>query len=511
MAGYKPKVISLTKRPGQTFGFFLRVENGEEGHLVRNLEMGGPAELAGMKNGDRILQVNRIFVDGLPHSEVVELVRTSGASVTFHTLDEASYKRAKANGVQLCKINTITTPAATNGVSKQALKPKLCYLIKSSTGYGFSVRSISGEKGTYMIEVFSGSVAERAGVKVNDRLVEVNGENVENATHDQVVEAIQRGGNTVMFLLVDEKTDKSYQKKRAKIGSWLATTKHLPLAPRIIEMSRGSDGYGFLLREDPKKSGHFIRDIDRGSPAYRAGLEDKDRLVAVDGKEVDGGTHEQVVDMVRKSGQNCCLLVVDDKTDQMYKKGKVSPMLFWEENKDSYSPPSYIEAVTLNVPRPTTPVQKSDEELKPKLCRMEKTAAGFGFHLNGIQGLCGQHIREVVKGGAADKAGMENDDMVVEVNGVNVEKSSHEEVVEMIRRSGSSLEMLVAKRSVYEKLKAKDVPITRLLLEEPTYAQVRKTRSSKRETRPDTPPEPERRRASSTSSSSSQDSFDIRF
>lgn len=70
MAGYKPRVITLSKKPKQTFGFYLRVENGEEGHLIRCLEMGGPAELAGMKDGDRILRVNGTFVDECSHSEV---------------------------------------------------------------------------------------------------------------------------------------------------------------------------------------------------------------------------------------------------------------------------------------------------------------------------------------------------------------------------------------------------------------------------------------------------------
>lgn len=70
MSTFKPRVISLAKKPGQTFGFFLRVEQNEEGHLIRCLEMGGPAELAGMRDGDRILRVNGTFVDGLPHSEV---------------------------------------------------------------------------------------------------------------------------------------------------------------------------------------------------------------------------------------------------------------------------------------------------------------------------------------------------------------------------------------------------------------------------------------------------------
>lgn len=72
MAGFKPRVISLTKRPGQTFGFYLRVENGEEGHLIRCIEMGGPAELAGIKDGDRVLRVNGTFVDEMVHSEVTQ-------------------------------------------------------------------------------------------------------------------------------------------------------------------------------------------------------------------------------------------------------------------------------------------------------------------------------------------------------------------------------------------------------------------------------------------------------
>lgn len=42
--------------------------------------------------------------------------------------------------------------------------------------------------------------------------------------------------------------------------------------------------------------------------------------MAVNGKEVGGFTHEQVVDCIRLCGGKCSLLVVDKDTDQMYKK-----------------------------------------------------------------------------------------------------------------------------------------------------------------------------------------------
>ncbi|XP_029936966.1 Na(+)/H(+) exchange regulatory cofactor NHE-RF3 [Myripristis murdjan] len=509
MAGYMPRVIVLTKRQGQSFGFLLRVEHGEDGHLIRSLEMGSPAELAGLKDGDRILRVNGTFIDGMSHSEVVDLVRDSGASVTFHVMDAVTYKKAKEERVDL---SDPKAKPVVNGVAKQTPKPKLCYLAKSSSGFGFSLRSARGEQGLSMTEVIPGSVADKAGVRVNDRLVEVNGENIEGATHDQVVEKIKAAGSSIMFLLVDEETDRYYENKHMRIRAGQATIKHLPNKPRIAEMTQGTDGYGFLLREEVDQTGHFIRSIDRGSPAERAGLKDMDRLVAVDGQEVDGSSHEQVVDRIRQRGYKCCLLVVDKDTDKMFSLGRVSPMLFWEEMRGSLAPPSYTEAIHLPAPvRPSTPRRDRGEELKPKLCKMEKTSAGYGFHLNGIQGVCGQYIKEVVRGGAADRAGLEDDDIVVMVNGVNVEKSTHEEAVALIKRSGNSLELLVASKSVYDQLKAKGVAITPLLLGQTSSVQVHTAANQEEETRPDTPPPSGRVRTPSVSSSSSQESIDERL
>lgn len=42
-----------------------------------------------------------------------------------------------------------------------------------------------------MMDVTSGGSADTAGVKEKDRLVEVNGENVEDVNHDQIVQKVQ--------------------------------------------------------------------------------------------------------------------------------------------------------------------------------------------------------------------------------------------------------------------------------------------------------------------------------
>lgn len=96
----------------------------------------------------------------------------------------------------------------------------------------------------------------------------------------------------------------------------------------------------------------------------------------------------------------------------------------------------------------------------------------------------------MVKGGAADRAGLEDGDIVVLVNGVNVEDCSHDEVVKMIGNSGTTLEMLVARREVYERLKADGVEFSTRVAAEPLYSQVRpRSMRENGDSRPSTPSE----------------------
>uniref|UniRef100_A0A672K4G5 Na(+)/H(+) exchange regulatory cofactor NHE-RF3-like n=1 Tax=Sinocyclocheilus grahami TaxID=75366 RepID=A0A672K4G5_SINGR len=506
MAVPKPRIITLAKREGQGYGFYLRVEHSEEGHLIRALEMGGVAELAGLKDGDRIIRVNGKFVDSLEHSQVADLVRKSGMSVTLHVLGEEAYKTAKANGVNLANSQSQSgqSQPTMNGVSAPAAKAKLCYLPKTSSGFGFSLKSIKGTQGIFMTDVVSGGTADQAGVKLSDRIVEINSENVENLSHDQTVQKVKAAGDKLMLLLVDEDTDKFFKSKGIRPSMANATVRHLPHKPRIADMTKRADGYCFVLKEDTRR--HYIGEIDKGSPAERAGLKNMDRLVAVNGQEIDNCRHKQVVEKISQQGNKCSLLVLDAETEKMYKLGGVSPLLYWEEMRGS--PPSYPAHEAEAIPAPAVPAP-ADVDHKPKLCRLEKTAAGFGFHLNGIQGVNGQYIKEVVKSGAADRAGLEDDDIVVEVNGVNVEMSTHEEVVNLIRKSGDTLVLLVAERTAYEHLKAQGIAITPQLLNKepsadvpaPAYAQDDERKYTERDNeRPATPPAQTRSRVTSDAS-----------
>ncbi|KAG6925493.1 PDZ domain containing 1, partial [Chelydra serpentina] len=185
----------VTKQEGESYGFYLRIEKNKLGHLIRNVEEGSPADRAGLKDGDRILRVNGLFVDKEEHAQVVEMVKRSGNSVTVLILDEASYEKAEKEGVNFEELGQKQTtqqqkeqPPVTNGVTAPVPQPRLCYLVKERNSYDFSLKTTVGQKGVFIIGLSPQGVAAKAGVQQNDRLIEVNGKNVENDKHEEVVE-----------------------------------------------------------------------------------------------------------------------------------------------------------------------------------------------------------------------------------------------------------------------------------------------------------------------------------
>lgn len=101
-----------------------------------------------------------------------------------------------------------------------------------------------------MTEVTPGGTGHKAGIRPNDRLLEINGENIEGLSHTQVVAKIQQAGSSIMFLLADRETNEYYKRKNMRITASLATVNYLPHKPRVVEMTKGSRSYGFMLKED---------------------------------------------------------------------------------------------------------------------------------------------------------------------------------------------------------------------------------------------------------------------
>ncbi|NXH86065.1 NHRF1 protein, partial [Edolisoma coerulescens] len=221
---------------------------------------------------------------------------------------------------------------------------RLCRLERGPDGYGFHLHGEKGKPGQFIRLVEAGSPAERSGLRAGDRLLEVDGENVERESHQQVVERIRAAAGAVSLLVVSVPAGGHLRMVSLPLqqlsgvpgavpgcwGVWEQFTHRLfplqeELRPRLCHMKKGPDGYGFNLHSDKSRPGQYVRAVDPGSPAEAAGLAPQDRIIEVNGVCMEGKQHSDVVAAIKASGDETRLLVVDILTDEFFKKCKVVP------------------------------------------------------------------------------------------------------------------------------------------------------------------------------------------
>ncbi|KAI3352900.1 hypothetical protein L3Q82_019469 [Scortum barcoo] len=315
------------------------------------------------------------------------------------------------------------------------LRPRLCFLTKGERGYGFHLHGERNKGGQFIRKVEPGSSADLGGLRPGDRVVEVNGENVESETHHQVVNRICEVPHRTRLLVVDRDTDDYLRSqglactedlaiemgtlsprpsprptpsasplprensplsplspklnhthsfhppaadsptqritqskvKRSSVTSSTATDQELQvqpspeptveLLPRLCHLVKGEHGYGFNLHSNKTKGGQFVRSVDPGSAAESADIRPGDRLVEVNGVNIEGLRHSEVVAFIRAGGEEVRLLVVDQETDELFHRLGLTPTSSHE--KKVYVDESATESVP-PTPSPTTELPATD-------------------------------------------------------------------------------------------------------------------------------------------------------
>uniref|UniRef100_A0A8C2GIJ0 Na(+)/H(+) exchange regulatory cofactor NHE-RF n=1 Tax=Cyprinus carpio TaxID=7962 RepID=A0A8C2GIJ0_CYPCA len=234
------------------------------------------------------------------------------------------------------------------------------------------------------------------------------------------------------------------------------------LRAKLCVLEKGDNGYGFHLHGEKNKLGQFIRHVEPDSPAAAAGLKAGDKLVFVNGENVEDEKHQQVVSRIRGITGKLELIVVDAETANLMQKHNLKCKK--EYVTDGIPIPSSAESdheeeMKNGTPRESTPVpetngdirmdrlsvssKESKNELRPRLCHMKKGATGYGFNLHTEKSKPGQYIRAVDEDSPAEKSGLRPQDKIVEVNGVPVHTMHHSEVVAAIKAGGDETRMLV--------------------------------------------------------------------
>lgn len=187
------------------------------------------------------------------------------------------------------------------------------------------------KNGQYIGLIDANSPAEDADLRKGDRIIEVNGENIESDTHQQIIQKIKAGGDETKLLVVDSEADAYYKSKGIQVNSnmdeVIATEtrqKEVPAMtfhPRQCHVIKWPDfqGYGFNLHAEKERGGQYIGKIDDNSPAQDAGLREHDRIIEVNNENIENETHQQVIARIKAGGDETKLLVVDKEADAYYK------------------------------------------------------------------------------------------------------------------------------------------------------------------------------------------------
>jgi len=109
-------------------------------------------------------------------------------------------------------------------------RPRMSTIVKRAdfAGYGFNLHAEKNKPGIqYIGQVDENSPAEAAGLKEGDKIIEVNGVNIEHENHKQVVERIRSDSNQTKLLVVDKLTENYHKENGIIITGYLEYVEHI--------------------------------------------------------------------------------------------------------------------------------------------------------------------------------------------------------------------------------------------------------------------------------------------
>ncbi|VDO06394.1 unnamed protein product [Rodentolepis nana] len=107
--------------------------------------------------------------------------------------------------------------------------PRYCCMRNdnSGDGFGFALVVTINETGHFIEDIKPGSLADRAGLRNGDLLVEVNGRNILALSHPEVVEFIRQQGDEVCLLVLDEEARTFYEDRSIIVSHTLPEVKNI--------------------------------------------------------------------------------------------------------------------------------------------------------------------------------------------------------------------------------------------------------------------------------------------
>ncbi|XP_037747627.1 protein scribble homolog isoform X14 [Chelonia mydas] len=356
-------------------------------------------------------------------------------------------------------------------------------ILRQTGGLGISIAGGKGstpykgdDEGIFISRVSEEGPAARAGVRVGDKLLEVNGVALHRAEHHVAVEALRGSGSSVSMTVLRERMvepenaitvtplrpEDDYSPREPRGG--LRFPERPEGAPPTDRFStclmRNEKGLGFSIAggkgSTPYRAGDtgiFISRIAEGGAAHRDGtLHVGDRVISINGVDMTEARHDQAVALLTASSPTITLLVEREGAQQLSEGD--SPVVQRVRTHSPPPPPSHGESTPEETPllqRNHLPKCLEDQYPIEEICLVkaggplglsivggsDHSSHPFGIHEPGV------FISKVIPHGLASRSGLRVGDRILEVNTIDLRHATHQEAVNALLSSTQELSMLV--------------------------------------------------------------------
>ncbi|XP_016155622.1 PREDICTED: inaD-like protein [Ficedula albicollis] len=415
---------------------------GEVGIFVKEVQPGSIADRdQRLRENDHILAINCTPLDqSISHQHAIALLQQSTGSLHLVVAREPLQGNSRT-----ALFSDVNPPETIHWGHIEDVE-----LINDGSGLGFGI--VGGKSsGVVVRTIVPGGLADRDGrLQTGDHILQIGGTNVQGMTSEQVAQVLRNCGNSVRMIVARDPRSDVVEAPPAPL-SWPVST--------LPPLQNGNDNDNFfdiydveLIKKngqslgitivgyagtcDIEPSGIFVKNIIPGSAADHNGqIHVHDKIVAVDGVNIQNFTNQEVVEALRNTGQTVRLTLLRRKpsftvpSETPSDRGRV-PLPAAHELKSKWENllgPEY-EVMVVNVDMPF----KDDSELQKYSKLLPIHTLRLGVELDTFDGH--HYISSIAADGPPAILGiLQLEDELLEVNGVQLCGKSRREAVTFLK------------------------------------------------------------------------------
>uniref|UniRef100_A0A8C4F9A6 Protein scribble homolog n=1 Tax=Dicentrarchus labrax TaxID=13489 RepID=A0A8C4F9A6_DICLA len=398
-----------------------------------------------------------------------------------HRTEELDDSRLQVNssqvkGVSFDQVNNLLIEPARIEEEEHTLN-----IQRQTGGLGISIAGGKGstpykgdDEGIFISRVSEEGPAARAGVKVGDKLLEVNGVDLHEAEHHTAVEALRSSGATVSMTVLRERMvepenaitttplrpeDDYFPRERRSSGVAfnLETTQSGPQQRLSTCLMRNDKGLGFSIAggkgSTPYRTGDtgiYISRIAEGGAAHRdSTLRVGDRVISINGVDMTEARHDQAVALLTGTSPTIALLVERDPNAPGGSPGQSRARAHSPPPPEpSDSPDQEEEGLSLH----GNHLSQMEDEYPIEEVTLVKSGGPLGLSIVGGSDHAshpfgvnepGVFISKVIPQGLACQSGLRVGDRILEVNAIDLRHATHQEAVRALLANKQEIRMLV--------------------------------------------------------------------